>query len=97
MRSTGSMRWLASLWLAALAPAALADVPLPLDRFNLAVGGFYPVVDARLSAAGPPIAGNDIDFEKDLGLDKHRTLPSLHIEWLVFDSQGFAIGGYQYS
>jgi hypothetical protein len=83
--------------LGALASAAYAEVPEPLDRFSLSLGGFYPIVDAKLSANGPEVAGSDIDFERDLGLDKHRTLPNLHVEFLVLDSQGFSIGGYQYS
>jgi hypothetical protein len=80
-----------------MAPTAHADVPQPLDRFSLSLGGFYPTVDARLSANGPGLAGTDINFERDLDLDRHRTLPNLHLEFLVFDSQGFSIGGYQYS
>lgn len=97
MRSTALKRWLAGLWLAALVHPAIADVPLPLDRFTLSAGGFYPIVDARVAANGPQVLGSDISFQHDLGLDKHRTLPSLRLEWLVFDSQGFSIGGYQYS
>ena len=88
---------LAALALAALAPGANADVPEPLDRFNLAIGGFYPTVDTRVSANGPGISGSDVNFQQDLGLDKHRTLASLRLEFLVFDSQGFSIGGYRYS
>jgi hypothetical protein len=97
MRSTGGKPWLAGLALCALARAAKADVPMPLDRFNLSLGEFYPTVDATVSAAGPRIAGTDINFERDLNLDTHRTLPSLHLEFLVLDSQGFEISGYQYS
>jgi hypothetical protein len=88
---------IAALALCALVSIAHADVPEPLDRFSLSLGGFYPVVDAKVSANGPEVAGSDIDFEHDLGLDKHRTLPNLRLEFLVFDSQGFSISGYQYS
>jgi hypothetical protein len=86
--------------LAALAFAATyanADVPEPLDRINLAIGGFYPTVDTRISANGPGFAGTDVGFQRDLGLDKHRMLASARLEFLVFDSQGFSIGGYRYS
>jgi hypothetical protein len=79
------------------ATALFAEVPEALDRVNLSIGGFYPNVDTRVSANGPEVAGTDIDFQHDLGLDKHRTLPNVRFEFLVFDSQGFSIGGYQYS
>ena len=84
---------------AALASAgvACADVPEPLDRVAISFGGFYPNVDARVSANGTAVAGTDVNFQKDLGLDNQRTLTSARIELLVFDSQGFSIGGYQYS
>ena len=83
--------------LVAAAPPAHAELPDALDRVNVSFGGFYPTVDARVSANGPEVAGSDIDFQRDLGLDKHRTLPNVRFEFLVFDSQGFSIGGYQYS
>jgi len=87
----------ATLVWAAIAVPARAEVPDALDRATVSVGGFYPVVDARLSADGPEVAGSDIDFQRDLGLDKHRTLTNLRLDLLLFDSQGFSIGGYQYS
>jgi hypothetical protein len=84
--------------LACLAAAdARADVPQALDRATLSVGGFYPVVDAQFAADGPQVAGTNIDFRRDLGLDKHRTLTNLRLDLLVFDSQGFSVGGYEYS
>jgi hypothetical protein len=89
--------FIAALALAAATPAAHADIPDALDRATVSVGGFYPIVDARLSADGPEVSGSDIDFQRDLGLDKHRTLTNLRLDLLVFDSQGFSIGGYKYS
>jgi hypothetical protein len=79
----------------ALAPPLHAQVPEPLDRINLALGVFHPTVDTRLSANGSDLAGSDVDFQSDLGLDKHRTLPNIRLEFLAFDSQGFSIGGYE--
>jgi hypothetical protein len=79
------------------AASACADVPEPLDRFALSIGGFYPTVDARISANGPQVAGTDVNFQRDLGLDNHRTLTSLRLDLLVLDSQGFSVSGYQYS
>jgi hypothetical protein len=80
-----------------MASTANAEIPQALDRFSLSLGGFYPIVDAKVSASGPEGGGSDVDFEHDLGLDKHRTLANLRLEFLVFDSQGFSISGYQYS
>jgi hypothetical protein len=79
------------------AASAQADVPEALDRVALSVGGFYPTVDTRVSANGAQVAGTDVNFHRDLGLDNHRTLASVRLDLLVFDSQGFSIGGYQYS
>lgn len=81
----------------ACAGAAMADVPQPLDRVSLSLGGFYPTVDASLSANGPVIAGTNVNFQRDLNLDKHQALPSIRLDLLVFDNQGFSVGGYQYS
>ena len=81
----------------AFAGAACAEVPLPLDRFSLSLGGFYPTVDASVQASNPDIAGTDVNFQRDLGLDKHQTLPAMRLDFLVFDNQGFSIGGYEYS
>jgi hypothetical protein len=90
--------WLAAALASMVTIAGVrAEVPQALDRASLSVGGFYPVVDARLSADGPEVSGSDIDFQRDLGLDKHRTLTNLRLDLLLFDSQGFSIGGYQYS
>lgn len=89
--------WFGVIALCALAPAVHADVPAALDRASVSLGGFYPVVDARLSANGPGVAGTDVNFQHDLALDNHRTLAAARLEILVFDSQGFSVGGYQYS
>jgi hypothetical protein len=83
--------------LVALAPIASADVPEALDRATVSLGEFYPTLDTRVSANGPNLAGSDVDFQHDLGLDNHRSLPSVRLDFLVFDNQGFSIGGYRYS
>jgi hypothetical protein len=79
------------------AGAACADVPLPLDRVSLSLGAFYPTVDARVQASSSDIAGTNVNFQRDLGLGKQQTLPNFRLDFLVFDSQGFSISGYQYS
>ena len=81
----------------AFAGAACAEVPLPLDRVSLSLGGFYPTVDARVQASSPDIDGTDVNFQRDLGLGKRQTLPNFRLDFLVFDNQGFSFGGYEYS
>ena len=76
---------------------ALADPPMPLDRVSLWLGGFYPTIDARVSADGPDSTGTIVDFRRDLGLDRHRVLANARMDFLVFDNQGFSLGGYRYS
>ena len=89
----GSPPWRFARWLRPRTPKCRNRS----TAFSLSLGGFYPIVDAKVSANGPQVAGTDVDFERDLGLDKHRTLPNVRLEFLVFDSQGFSISGYQYS
>jgi len=83
--------------LCAVAPAAFADVPAPLDRVSLSFGDFYPTVETRVSANGPGITGSDVNFQRDLGLAEHRSLPAFRLDLLVFEHQGFSFGGYTYS
>jgi hypothetical protein len=83
------------LWI--IPAAALADVPAPLDRVSISFGAFYPTVETRLSANGPGLTGSEVDFQRDLGLDEHRSLPAFRLDLLVLDSQGISLGGYVYS
>ena len=89
-----ALAWLAAC---AFAQAAIAEIPEALDRASLSVGGFYPTIDSRISANGPAVAGTDLSFERDLGIDNHRALTTGRLELLILDSQGFSISGYQYS
>jgi len=90
-------RTITVLVLSCFAFGARAEIPMALDRATLSLGGFFPTVDSTIAANGPGITGTDVSFQRDLGLDDHRTLTSGRIDLLVFDSQGFSIGGYQYS
>jgi len=89
--------WLAAAAACAFSQAAIAEIPEALDRASISFGGFYPVVDTRVQANGPGLAGSEVSFEHDLGIDNHRTLTTGRLELLVLDSQGFSISGYQYS
>src|SRR5882757_6963674 len=92
-----TLAWLSAVAACAFAQGAVADIPEALDRASLSVGAFYPTVDTRISANGPAVAGTDLSFERDLGIDNHRALTNVRLELLVLDSQGFSVGGYEYS
>jgi len=95
--SAGKCRALFGFAAFAFSATVLADVPMALDRVSLSLGGFYPTVDARVSANGPAVAGTDVSFQRDLNLAKNQTLPAVRLDLLLFDNQGFSIAGYQYS
>lgn len=68
------------------------------DRFALQVGAFFPKVDSkvRIDGTGGNI-GSEIDFERDLGFDRNRTLPAFMAEWRpnddwVLNAEYYALG-----
>jgi hypothetical protein len=83
--------------LGAFCAPAHAEIPAPLDRLSISFGDFYPTVETRVSADGRGIMGSDVDFQRDLGLSEHRSLPAFRVDMLLFDSQGLSFGGYTYS
>jgi hypothetical protein len=92
----GTLR--SALALSALTTAAArAEIPAPLDRLSISFGDFYPTVETRVAANGSGIMGSDVDFQRDLGLSEHRSLPAFRVDALLFDSQGLSVGGYVYS
>jgi len=74
--------------------AAQAEPPQALDRFDLAIGGYFAdsSTSARLDGA---VRGTDFDFEHDLGLDPHHAIGRLRLSALVGDSQGFELDAYR--
>jgi len=87
----------AALALGAFGAPAHAEIPAPLDRLSVSFGDFYPTVETRVSANGPGVMGSEVDFQRDLGLSEHRSLPAFRVDALLFDSQGLSFGGYTYS
>ena len=83
--------------LSGFAGAVHAEIPAPLDRLSISFGDFYPTVETRVSVNGPGIMGSEVDFQRDLGLSEHRSLPAFSVDALLFDSQGLSFGGYTYS
>jgi len=92
----GTLYW-SALALSAFAASVRAEIPAPLDRLSISFGDFYPTVETRVAANGPGIMGSEVDFQRDLGLSEHRSLPAFRIDALLFDSQGLSLGGYTYS
>ncbi|MDI3261483.1 MAG: hypothetical protein QJR11_01580 [Fulvimonas sp.] len=69
-----------------------------LDRISLWVGGYYSNNDTDLSVRGRGDyagVGGKVNFEDDLGLDKHSTNPRVRADFLLGDSQGFSFDFYQ--
>ncbi len=69
-----------------------------LDRVSLWVGGYYASNDTDLNVGGRrAYAGvnGKLDFESDLGLERHSTNPRLRADFLLGDSQGFSFDYYQ--
>lgn len=92
----GTLYW-SALALSAFAASVRAEIPAPLDRLSISFGDFYPTVETRVAANGPGIMGSEVDFQRDLGLSEHRSLPAFRVDALLFDSQGLSLGGYTYS
>jgi len=51
------------------------------SKYSLALGGFFPRVDAALTLNGPGGRGTEIDMEDVLGLDRNTTSVWLAFEW----------------
>lgn len=76
--------------------SALAQQSPALDRFNLAVGGFY-------SGNGTTIGASDrtrqfygqTNLENDLGFEKHKSEPRVRLNVLLGDHQGFSFDYYR--
>lgn len=60
----------AGLW---SGPAAAQSLE---DRYWIELGGYFPSVDSSIQVSSDNTVGTDVDFEKDLHLDDHQTLPS---------------------
>src|SRR5260221_2586865 len=97
MKSLQGPLWCCAVALTAPPATAYAEIPAPLDRVSISFGDFYPTVETRVSASGPGIMGDEVNFQRDLGLDEHRSLPALRVDLLLFDNQGISAGGYVYS
>jgi hypothetical protein len=82
--------------------AALAAQPAAAQRlsdtFSLQVSAYFPKVDSsiRVDGSGGNV-GTEVDFERDLGFDRNRTLPAFMAEWRpnddwVLNAEYYALG-----
>jgi opacity protein-like surface antigen len=71
--------------------ASFADVSPALDRFSLSLGGYYANTDTTIGAGDP--SGRfkgDVNLERDLGFEDHKTVPRIKLDFLLGDHQGFS-------
>lgn len=71
--------------------ASFADVSPALDRFSLSLGGYYANTDTTIGAGDP--SGRfkgDVNLERDLGFEDHKTVPRVKLDFLLGDHQGFS-------
>lgn len=73
--------------------ASFADVSPALDRFDLSLGGYYANTDTAIGAgarSGQSSAKGDVNLERDLGFEDHKTVPRVKLDFLIGDHQGFS-------
>jgi hypothetical protein len=65
-----------------LSPAALAQSPAGASTFFLRLGANFSTIDTRIRADGTNgLTGTQISFERDLGFDDNKTLPTVDLAW----------------
>jgi hypothetical protein len=74
-----------------LSSASFADVSPALDRFDLSLGGYYANTDTTIGAGdrSGQLKG-DVNLERDLGFEDHKTVPRIKLDFLIGDHQGFS-------
>ncbi|QMW22012.1 hypothetical protein [Sandaracinobacteroides saxicola] len=92
------MRRRGAWWLVAACLAAGPAAAQSLDKtWLLQVGAYFPDIDSKLRVDSSRGLGTTVDFERDLGFNRHRTLPAFLLEWRpgddwVFDAQYYKLG-----
>ncbi|TCV91431.1 opacity protein-like surface antigen [Luteibacter rhizovicinus] len=67
-----------------------------LDNVSIWLGGYYANNDTTLGAATPDrTTKGDVNLEKDLGFDKHKTVPRARLDFLIGEHQGFSFDYYR--
>jgi hypothetical protein len=93
VRRAGSAFVFASLALAST--AGMAQQSPALDRVSVWLGGYYADTDTNIGASDKSgqFKGN-VNLERDLGFQNHKTVPRARLDFLVGDSQGFSFDYY---
>ena len=70
---------------------SFADVSPALDRFDLSLGGYYANTSTTIGAIDKSgqYAGN-VNLERDLGFQDHKTVPRMKLDFLIGGLQGFS-------
>jgi opacity protein-like surface antigen len=81
--------------LALASSMACAQQSPALDRVSIWLGGYYANTDTTIGASDRSgQASGDFNLEKDLGFDKHKSVPRARLDFLLGDSQGFSLDYY---
>jgi hypothetical protein len=93
MRRAGGAIAFASLALAST--TGMAQQSPALDRVSVWLGGYYAKTDTNIGASDPSgqFKGN-VNLERDLGFQDHKTVPRARLDFLIGDSQGFSFDYY---
>jgi hypothetical protein len=93
MRRAGGAVVFASLALAST--TGMAQQSPALDRVSVWLGGYYAKTDTNIGASDPSgqLKGN-VNLERDLGFQDHKTVPRARLDFLIGDSQGFSFDYY---
>lgn len=84
----------ALLALALAAPASAGAAPRPLDPVSAWIGGFEPRSDTTVTAGardGEVDLGGQLNFERDLGLDRRQPVSHVRLDFLAGQRQGISL------
>ncbi|OOG41394.1 hypothetical protein B0E51_06735 [Rhodanobacter sp. C05] len=84
-------RYLLTAPLLLASTASFADVSPALDRFDLSLGAYYANTSTTIGASDKSgqYTGN-VNLERDLGFEDHKTVPRVKLDFLLGDHQGFS-------
>lgn len=90
----------ALLALALAAPAPAGAAPRPLDPVSVWIGGFQPRSDTTVTAGarnGEFDLRGELNFERDLGLDRRQPVSHFRLDFLAGGRQGISLEYFGFS
>ncbi|MET0807907.1 MAG: hypothetical protein ABWX93_04020, partial [Pseudoxanthomonas sp.] len=66
----------------------------PLDTFSGRLGGYISNFDTQVRADGETSSGTDVDLDRDLGLDKNKTIGFVGVTWRPWEHHEFGLSYY---